>query len=320
MGTVILAELKCHDCKCYFKRAVKPGWKVGQNIYITCKYNICYGKWQGENPILRGTMTLLAYQGIPGSYSEKAARKTNFDLVQCKSFSECMCMVENGDVDLALLPIENSTDGGVSDANDLLVKTSLNITSEIYLSVSHCLIGFGKKKDVKRIYSHQQALHQCSKLVTGRETIQTTNTAESVKMIKALNDRTVAAIASKEASNIYGVPVIEEHVNDVSENYTRFLTLGRDESGKTGNDKTTIHFILLNELGSLHSVLSVLLMNGINVTRIESRPLKTGRWEYGFIVDFTGHRNEQRIDEMLKRLMPKTKLLHVLGSYPSELN
>lgn len=258
-------------------------------------------------------MQTASYPGIPGAYVEEAAERLGFKPMPCSSFADCVDMAANGDADAALLPVENSTEGSVGESNDLLLHTNLDMVREIRLPVSHCLIGFGKEKDVKTVYSHWQALGQCRKALAGHVTVSTSDTAGAVKQVSGMKDGSSAAIGSKKAARIYGVPVIREHVSDVRENYTRFVALGRGRPKPTGNDKTTIRFMLPNEPGALHSALSV--MTGVNMTRIESRPLKTGRWEYHFLVDFKGHRDDGTVTDVLERLRENTESLRVLGSY-----
>ena len=261
------------------------------------------------------SMKTLAYQGVHGAYGEKAVNKLGLQPIPYSTFTKCVNMAENGDVDAALLPIENTTEGDVGEANDLLLSTTLNILSEIYLPISHCLIGTGLEKDVTTVYSHQQALGQCRKMLANKITISINDTAEAVKLVKKLDDKCNAAIASSDAANIYNVPIIREHVNDVSENYTRFVMLGHGKTKPTGNDKTTIRFKLANEPRALYSVLGVI--GDVNLSRIESRPLKTGKWEYYFLVDFVGYYDDQNIVNILKQLETKTDALHIIGSYPS---
>ena len=260
-------------------------------------------------------MKTLAYQGVRGAYGEKAVKCLGMQPIPCDTFTKCVNMAESGDVYAALLPIENTTEGDVGESNDLLLSTTLNILAEIYLPILHCLIGTGLEKDVTIVYSHQQALGQCRKMLADKATIPISDTAKAVQLVKKLDDKHNAAIASIEAANIYNVPIIREHVNDVSENYTRFVMLGRGKTKPTGNDKTTIRFKLSNEPRALYSVLGVI--GDVNLSRIESRPLKTGKWEYYFLVDFVGHYDDQNIVNMLKELKTKTDALHIVGSYPA---
>ncbi len=163
-------------------------------------------------------MQTASYQGIPGAYGEEAAERLGFRPISCRSFAECVHLVENGEVDAALLPVENSTEGSVGESTDLLLHTNLDMVRKIRLPVSHCLIGFGKEKNVKTVYSHWQALGQCRKTLAGHATVSTSDTAGAVKQVSGMKDGSSAAIGSKKAARIYGVPVIREHVSDVREN------------------------------------------------------------------------------------------------------
>lgn len=259
-------------------------------------------------------MMRASYQGIPGSYSECAAKRLGHEPMPCVTFADAARMVEDGKADVALLPIENSTEGSVGEANDLLFDTNLTVAGETYYHVRHCLIGTGSKEGVRTVYSHPQALGQCRRFVGDREQVPVYDTAGAVGMVRDIGRDDVAAIASREASDIYGVPLIAEDVNDVLENYTHFLILGRTEAAKAeGESKTTITLTLRHEPGALHTALGAL--RGLNLTRIESRPRKNGSFEYGFNIDFVGHRDDAGVRTALAELEKNTASLRVLGSY-----
>ena len=257
-------------------------------------------------------MTRASYQGVPGSYSECAARQLGHEPVSCVTFAGAAEMVEDGKADVALLPIENSTEGGVGEANDLLFGTTLTVVGETYHHVRHCLIGTGSMEGVRAVYSHPQALGQCRRFVGDRQRVPVYDTAGAVRMVRDINRDDVAAIAGREASSIYGVPLIAEDINDVFENYTHFLVLGRTGAHRTGDEsKTTITLTLRHQPGALHMALRAL--RELNLTRIESRPLKNGSFEYGFSMDFVGHRDDA--EDALAGLEKHTVSLRVLGSY-----
>lgn len=263
-------------------------------------------------------MVSASYQGIPGSYSECAALQLDYKPVPSASFDEAVKAVERGDVDVALLPIENSTEGSVGGSNDILFDTGLYIVGEVYYRVRHCLIGTGKRDGVRTVYSHQQALGQCRRFIGNMQTVSVHDTAGAVEMVRDINRADVAAIASREASDIYGVPVIAEDINDVRENYTRFLMIGRTPVAKIDGQaeaKTTVTFMLKHEPGALCAAL--LPLRGLNMTRIESRPRKNGSFEYNFSVDFMGGGDDADVRLALDKLKKSVVSLHVLGSYPS---
>lgn len=259
-------------------------------------------------------MIRTSYQGVSGSYSECAAKQLGHEPVSCVTFADTIRMVEGGKADVALLPIENSTEGSVGEVNDLLFATSLAIIGESYYHVRHCLIGTGDEEGVRTVYSHPQALGQCRRFVGDRERVPVYDTAGAVGMVRDIGRDDVAAIASREASDIYGVPLIAEDINDVFENYTHFLMLGRGAAPRAdGKSKTTVTFTLKHEPGALHTALWAL--RGLNLTRIESRPQKNGSFEYGFSVDFVGHSDDEEVRAALAELEKCTVLLRMLGSY-----
>ncbi len=209
-------------------------------------------------------------------------------------------------------------EGSVGESYDLLYLTSLNATGEIYHRIEHCLIGVGKLEEIDTVYSHPQALGQCRKFIErhGMKTIPSYDTAGSVKIVKELDNKNYACIASKTASVIYDMPVISENIANNSNNHTRFLVLSKKESPETGNDKTSIIFSIKHEPGSLYRIMENFYKNDVNLTKIESRPTKTNTWEYNFYVDFEGHKKNTRISEMLEKIKQETLFMKVLGSYP----
>lgn len=266
-------------------------------------------------------MTRAAYQGIPGAYGESAALQLEYEPVSCTTFADTAMAVEDERADVALLPVENSTEGGVGGSNDVLLDTGLHITGETYLHVVHCLIGTGGIKDVRTVYSHQQALGQCGRFIGDRgwRTVPTLDTAEAVIMVRDMRRPDAAAIASNEAASAYQMPVIATGINDVRENYTRFLVLGREPVARTGGHageyKTTVVFTLKHEPGALHAALGPL--RGTSMTRIESRPVKNGRFEYCFVADFMGHGDDDSTRRALAGLERSAESLRILGSYPA---
>lgn len=266
-------------------------------------------------------MTKAAYQGMPGAYGESAVLGLGHEPVPCATFADTVMAVEDGRADIALLPVENSTEGGVGESNDILLDTGLRITGETYLRVTHCLIGTGGIRDVRTVYSHQQALGQCGRFIRdgGWRTVPTLDTAGAVAMVRDMHSPDAAAIAGNEAASAYQMPVIATGINDVCENYTRFLVLGMEpaaaRAGGLEEYKTTVAFTLRHEPGALHAALGHLRES--NMTRIESRPVKNGRFEYCFVADFAGHADDERTHRALSGLERHTESVRVLGSYPA---
>ena len=266
-------------------------------------------------------MTNISFQGERGAYSEAAA-KSFFDEIKTIPFATFAEVLENtskGNSEYSILPVENSLEGSVGESYDLLYSTSLNVIGEIYHRVEHCLIGIGKLEDVDTVYSHPQALGQCREFIEEyhMKTIPTYDTAGSVKIVKELNKKNCACIASKTSSSIYNMPIMSENIANNSNNYTRFLILSKKKSTQTENDKTSIIFSIKHEPGSLFRIIENFHKNNVNLTKIESRPTKSNTWEYNFYVDFEGNAKNPKILEMLEKIKQESLFMKVLGSYHS---
>ena len=181
------------------------------------------------------------------------------------------------------------------------------------------MIGTGNIDEIDTVYSHPQALGQCRKFIEEHhmKTIPAYDTAGSVKMVKEINKKNCACIASKDAAEIYKMTIILDNIANNLNNYTRFLILSKENNSETGNDKTSIIFSIKHEPGSLYRIIENFNKNNVNLTKIESRPTKSNTWEYNFYVDFEGHQNNSKILEMLKKIKQETLFMKILGSYPS---
>ncbi len=266
-------------------------------------------------------MKRVAFQGERGAYSEAAAVaffEDEIDTIPYSSFPEILESTENDKTEYSILPVENSLEGSVGESYDLLYHTSLTAVGEVYYKINHCLIGKGIFSDVDTVYSHPQALGQCRKFIQENrfKTVPTYDTAGSVNIIKDLDKKSVAAIASKNASDIYHVPVIREEIADKKNNYTRFLILSKTESEQSEQDKTSIIFSIKHEPGALFRIIEKFHKTGVNLTKIESRPKRDPVWEYNFFVDFEGHKDENKINEMLREIEKESLFFKILGSYP----
>jgi len=266
-------------------------------------------------------MKRVSFQGERGAYSEAASISffgNDIETIPCPTFSDVLKNTESDSSGYSILPIENSLEGSVGESNDLLLETDLNIIGEIYHRIHHCLIGTGSIGDIDTVYSHPQALGQCRKFIqeNSLKTIPSYDTAGSVKIIKNLNKNNVACIASKNAAEIFDVPIIKEGVEDNANNYTRFLVFSKEKNDKTENSKTSIIFSVKHEAGALYQIINEFYQHKINLTKIESRPNKNTPWEYNFYVDFEGHQDNSSIKDMLQKLRDDTTFLKILGSYP----
>ena len=266
-------------------------------------------------------MNSVSFQGERGAYSEAASIsffEGEIETIPCSTFADALKNTENGKSDYSVLPVENSLEGSVGESNDLLLSTKLNVVGEIYHRIHHCLIGTGPLADIDTVYSHPQALGQCRQFIQENsfETIPTYDTAGSVKIIRDLMTDKVACIASKKAAKIFDVPVIQEGIEDNTNNYTRFLIFSKEKSDKTENSKTSIIFSVKHEAGALYQIINEFYQNKINLTKIESRPNKNTAWEYNFYVDFEGHQDDSSVEDMLEKLRNHSTFLKILGSYP----
>lgn len=265
----------------------------------------------------------VGFQGESGSYSETSAiihfSNSNCSFIPFRSFRDLFDSIENSTIDLAVVPIENSTEGSVNETYDLLVDKPLFVIGEIYHKISHCLIinKMSSPNEISVVYSHPQALAQCRKYIQKKslEPIPTYDTAGSVKFIKETSNTNAAAIASKRAAQLYDMKIVEEGIEDNSNNFTRFLIISKKFENNTLNNKTSIIFSISHTPGALYSILKEFALRSINLTKIESRPTKDIPWEYYFFVDLEGNANDDRISESLLSIKKSTIFFKLLGSY-----
>jgi len=266
-------------------------------------------------------MNKVSFQGEYGAYSESAAKKffgNDIDTIPSKSFEDALKVTEECESNYSILPVENSIEGTVGQSIDVIANTNLHSIGEVYLKVEHCLIGKGNLEDVETVYSHPQALGQCSNFIQNEKlkTVPTYDTAGSVKIVKEMDDISSASIASYDAGKLYDVPIIKQGIENNPNNFTRFLIFSKGNSVESPNDKTSIIFSVKHEPGALYQILKEFNDNGINLTKIESRPNKNTNWEYNFFVDFIGHFSNSKINSVLSKVTENTIFLKVLGSYP----
>jgi chorismate mutase/prephenate dehydratase len=267
----------------------------------------------------------VAIQGEEGSYSEEAGIKywgKSVVFIPSRSFEDVVSIVEKGEADYGLLPLENTLIGSIAHTYDLILESHLPIIGEVITPVSHCLLAVKKLqvKDIRRVYSHPAALSQCATFLQSLhdcEIIPIYDTAGSAMKISKEKDPASAAIASKLAAQLYNLEIIAEKLEDYPNNQTRFIVIGREpEESSLKNAKTSIVFTTLHQPGALYQVLKVFNDYGINMTKLESRPHKTEPWRVYFYLDFEGHERESIVREAMKELKDQTNFLKVLGSYP----
>ncbi len=267
----------------------------------------------------------IAYQGEPGAYSEAAALrfKPGVDLRPCESFDEVFAAVTGGKATHGILPIENSIGGSIHRNYDLLVEHELPIVGEVEYRIVHHLLALpgSRIEDIKRIHSHPQALAQCERFLRtlpDREVVATYDTAGSAKIIRDHGLPDAAAIASERAAQVFDLVVLQSGIQDFDDNITRFLIVGRTATPLGEPDKTTVVFQLgKNEPGALFKALSVFALRGIDLTKLESRPIRGRPWEYMFYVDVSAAREDLTCARALVHLAEFARSLRTLGSYPS---
>ena len=266
----------------------------------------------------------IAFQGEPGAYSEAAALRfsDHADLLPCEAFEDVFAAVASGKATHGILPVENSIGGTIHRNYDLLLENDLPIVGEVTLPITHNLMALPgtSLKEVRRILSHPQALAQCERFLrsmSGVSVEATYDTAGSAKLVKEHKLTDAAAIASERAANVFGLEILRAEIQDYSDNITRFLLISR--TGETGDhvDKTSVVFSLPNEPGSLFKALSVFALRDIDLTKIESRPIRGRPWEYLFYVDIPIGRHDLRCARALVHLAEFARSMRTLGSYPS---
>jgi chorismate mutase/prephenate dehydratase len=264
----------------------------------------------------------VAYLGPEYTYTHEAARArfgASAEFVAEPTLPAVFAALDAGRADFAVVPVENSTEGSVTLTLDLLIDTPLVIIGEVLLPIRHALMSRkGEAGAVRRILAHQQSLAQCRNYLAANfphceMEAMASNTAAAKR---AVDEADAAAIASESAAAPYDLKVIARNIQDSAHNTTRFLVMGRDPSGRSGTDKTTALFAVRDEVGALNEALSIFARNRINISKIESRPLRSRPWEYLFFVDLHGHREDPRLRRALAALERKALFLKVLGSYP----
>ena len=265
----------------------------------------------------------VAFQGERGAYSESAVYTFFGDETEvkpCRDLTEVFESVNKQEVPVGVVPVENSLEGSVNQTYDLFLTHNLKVSGEIIIRISHCLIAnpTTSLEAVKTVYSHPQALAQCRSFLErlGSDLIPTYDTAGSVKMLQEKGLKNAAAVASEKAAEIYGMKILAREIEDTPTNYTRFFVISKEDSPRTGKDKTSIIFAAKHKPGALYHALEEFEKRNINLTKIESRPTKQKPWEYNFYLDFEGHRTEKNCAQALKALQEKAAFLKILGSYP----
>ncbi|HSS46020.1 MAG TPA: prephenate dehydratase [Burkholderiales bacterium] len=265
----------------------------------------------------------VTYLGPQGTFSEAAAIK-HFghaaNTLACVSIDEVLRKVEAGEVEYAVAPVENSTEGAVGRTLDLMLNTPLKICGEVVLRVhQHLLRKSRGLKNIKRIYSHAQSFAQCHEWLNHNlhnvSWVQVASNAEAARL--AGKDASSVAIAGEMAAERYRLNTLAKNIEDEPNNTTRFWILGAHDAAPSGKDKTSLVMSSKNVPGAVHQLLTPLAHYGVSMSKLESRPSRTGLWEYVFFVDVEGHQQEENVAKALDELADKAAFLKILGSYPT---
>lgn len=265
----------------------------------------------------------VVFQGVEGAYSQQAMME--YFGKECQSFhvdtwKDAMEAISNGTADFAVLPIENSSAGIVSENYDLLVEYDNYIVGEQIIHIQHALLGLEetKESDIKTVYSHPQALMQCNEFLyenSGWDKISMKNTAMAAKKVKEDGDITQTAIASTLTAEIYGLKILNANISNSENNATRFIIVSNRKICRADSRKISICFEVAHESGSLYHMLSHFIYNHINMTNIQSRPIKNRNWEYRFFVDFEGDLQDTAVINALRGIEEEASSLRILGTY-----
>lgn len=265
----------------------------------------------------------VVFQGADGAYSQAAMTQYFGDQINSfhvDTFRDAMIAIDEGSADFAVLPIENSTAGIVSEIYDLLAEFENYIVGEQVIKIEHCLMALPgtKLSDIHTVYSHPQSLMQSARFLLeypSWKQISMKNNAFAAKKVQEDQDKGEAAIASEYAARLYGLEVLEKGVNQSSSNSTRFIIVTNQKIFKKDAKKVSICFEVPHESGSLYHMLSHIIYNNLNMSKIESRPIEERNWEYRFFIDFDGNLGDSAVKNALRGLREEARNLRILGNY-----
>ena len=266
---------------------------------------------------------VVGYQGVAGSFGNEAMLKYFKNIKEAKSyekFEEVFKAVESGEIEYGILPVENSSTGGIGTVEDLLKEYNLYIVGEECIKISQNLVGIkgATVDDIKEVYSHPQGFEQSTKFFDKHKNynlIPYSNTAISAKLVSDLKDKSKAAIASERAAKLYDLKIIKKDVNDLKNNYTRFIVIGRDLECDETCDKVSILFSVEDTSGGLYNLIRDIKEFGLNMSKIESRPNRNNPWNYIFFVDFDGNLFDENIKQAVNVIARNSKYFKLLVCY-----
>lgn len=268
----------------------------------------------------------VGFQGVPGSFGEEALLEYFGDSVNAYSFNEfkdVFTALQDGSINYGVLPVENSSTGGITEVYNLLRKHGFYIVGEKCIKIPQHLMGIkgASINDIKEVYSHPQAFEQCSIFLNNYpqwKIIPYYNTAKSAKLVSDFNLKSTAAIGSRKAAKLYNLDIIKEDINFNSSNYTRFIVVGKQLEIDEDNDKISIIISLPHKTGSLYNILKNFAENNLNLLKIESRPIQGRTWEYFFYIDFQGNMAEEYIRKAVQVIEEKCNYFKILGNYKAD--
>ena len=286
-------------------------------------------RWQDAQAAQRRPVAAprVVHQGVPGAYSEQAALDffgTGTNTTGLEQFEDCFLALREGRADYAVLPIENSSTGAIRQIYDLLTQYECYMVGETTVRVEHCLMApKGATLDtITHVYSHEQGLFQCERYLNAHpdwKQVPQADTAGSAQMVAECGDVTKAAICSERAAELYGLTILAHAINHNTQNTTRFVVVSPRLELRPGADKVSTLFVLPHEAGSLHEVLTVFAVHGLNMVKLESRPLPERSWQYMFFLEFTGQPDDPAVNDALHELAQTTGEFRVLGWFQSNL-
>lgn len=270
----------------------------------------------------------IGYQGVEGSFSEEALRKyfNSYDSIKnYEEFKDVFNALENNYIQYAILPIENSYTGAITEVYDLLVKYNFYIVGEECIKIDQNLMGISGTNidEIEEIYSHPQGFEQSRGFLSRYDKIKLIpyhNTAISAKLVSDLKDRKKAAIGSKRAANIYGLSILKENINDKKDNHTKFIIIGKELKYNDSSNKISVVFSLEDKAGTLYKLLRHFAENHINMIKIESRPNKHESWKYLLYVDFEGNLNNDLVKNALELIEKNSGYFKIIGNYKNSNN
>ncbi len=265
----------------------------------------------------------VGFQGVKGSFSEEALIQHfgyGVDMVNVEEFEDIFIELKNNNIDYGVLPIENSSTGGISEVYDLLNKYEFYIVGEEYVKVNHHLMAIDGSsiEDIKEVYSHSQAFSQCSEFLNGHtnwKLIPYHNTAKSAEHVKKSNKKYMAAIGSIRASKLYGLKILKYNINTNNYNSTRFVIISKHMRQDKDCNKISAVLSLEHRAGSLYNALRAFAKNDINLLKIESRPIKDRPWQYIFYIDFEGNLSNENAHTAVELVKESCLNFRLIGSY-----